>query len=156
MIRPITPDDTNAVMILADATGLFQPNEPEVLGEVLADYLSGDPNRDPFWLADDDGGLVGTAYCLPDPMAYGIWNLLFIAVRPDLQGRGHDSALLLYVEQALRERGARRLLIETSGLGTFERTRAFYRKHGYDEEARIRDYYRSGDDKVIFRKALTA
>ena len=88
-------------------------------------------------------------------MAYGIWNLLFIAVRPDLQGRGRGSALLRHIEQALRERGARLLLIETSGLGTFERTRAFYRKHGYDEEARIRDYYRPGDDKVVFRKALT-
>lgn len=156
MIRPITRDDTNAVMTLADATGLFQPNELEVLGEVLADYLGGDPDRDHFWLADDEGGLVGTAYCVPEPMAYGIWNLLFIAVRPDLQGQGHGSALLLYVEQALRERGVRLLLVETSGLGTFEQTRAFYRKHGYDEEARIRDYYRAGDDKVIFRKALTA
>ena len=46
------------------------------------------------------------------------------------------------------------LLIETSGLATFERTRAFYHALGYDEEARIREFYKAGDDKVVFRKAL--
>lgn len=43
-----------------------------------------------------------------------------------------------------------------SGLDSFELTRSFYRKNGYDEEARIRDFYRAGDDKIVFRKALDA
>ena len=51
-------------------------------------------------------------------------------------------------------RGERVLLIETSGLGSFERTRDFYRTQGYDDEARIREFYGAGDDKIIFRKAL--
>ncbi|MGD1933410.1 MAG: hypothetical protein ACFB0Z_02700 [Candidatus Phaeomarinobacter sp.] len=59
-----------------------------------------------------------------------------------------------HVEDVLRARGERVLLIETSGLGSFERTRAFYRKQGYDEEARIREFFGAGDDKIIFRKAL--
>ncbi len=53
-------------------------------------------------------------------------------------------------------RGGRMLLVETSGLPDFERTRAFYRKCGYEEEARIRDFYAAGDDKVVFRKVLNA
>ena len=64
--------------------------------------------------------------------------------------------MLRYVEQTLTARGERLLLVETSGLANFERTRAFYRKCGYDEEARIRDFYKAGDDKVVYRKALTA
>lgn len=156
MIRPITPQDTNAVMTLADASGLFTPHELEALSEVLADYLSGDPHRNHVWVAADDNGLVGTAYYVPESLADGVWNLLFIAVRPDLQGRGRGAALLRHVEQALTEGGVRLLLVETSGLGSFEHTRAFYRKNGYDEEARVRDFYRVGDDKVIFRKALAA
>jgi ribosomal protein S18 acetylase RimI-like enzyme len=63
-------------------------------------------------------------------------------------------ALLRHVEQALAARGERLLLVETSGSPGFERTRAFYRKRGYEEEARIRDFYRAGEDKVVFRKAL--
>lgn len=27
-------------------------------------------------------------------------------------------------------------------------------QNGYDEEARIRDFYGAGDDKIIFRKSL--
>jgi ribosomal protein S18 acetylase RimI-like enzyme len=56
----------------------------------------------------------------------------------------------------LTVRGARVLLVETSGLPSFERTRAFYRKCGYDEEARIRDFYKAGDDKIVYRKMLDA
>lgn len=156
MIRPITQDDTNAVMTLAEASGLFRPHELEELNGGLIDYFDGDQSRSHFWLADDDDGLVSVAYCAPEVMTEGTWNLLFIAVRPDLQGQGRGTTMLHHVEQALTERGERVLLVETSGTTALERTRAFYLKNGYDEEARIREYYRAGDDKVIYRKALTA
>jgi ribosomal protein S18 acetylase RimI-like enzyme len=60
------------------------------------------------------------------------------------------------VERRLAGRGARMLLVETSGLDGFARTRAFYRRLGYGEEARIRDFYRAGEDKIVFRKVITA
>ena len=62
--------------------------------------------------------------------------------------------MLNHVEKTLTEKGERLLLVETSGLPNFEMTRKFYRKQGYEEEAKIRDYYKAGDDKIIFRKAL--
>jgi ribosomal protein S18 acetylase RimI-like enzyme len=61
-----------------------------------------------------------------------------------------------HMENALRANGQRLLLVETSGLPIYERTRAFYAKCGYEEEARIRDFYTAGDDKIVFRKALNA
>ena len=87
-------------------------------------------------------------------MTEGTWNVLAIAVHPDAQGRGHGSALMRHIEASLAERGERVLLVETSGVPAFDRTRAFYRGLDYDEEARIRDYWAAGDDKVVFRKAL--
>lgn len=157
MIRPTTPNDTAALIALADATGLFEPNQLEEVGEMLADYFGGSSGSDHFWITDDDeDGPVGVAYCAPEPMTDGTWNLYLIAVRPDRQGQGRGATLLRYVEQTLTARGERVLLVETSGLASFERTRAFYRKCGYDEEARIRDFYRAGDDKIVYRKALAA
>ena len=50
--------------------------------------------------------------------------------------------------------GARLIVVDTSGIEDFAGTRAFYARSGYDEEARIRDFWATGDDKVIFRKAL--
>jgi hypothetical protein len=43
------------------------------------------------------------------------------------------------------------LLIETSAHPAFERARAFELTCGYNREARVRDYYQSEDDMVLFR-----
>jgi ribosomal protein S18 acetylase RimI-like enzyme len=151
MIRPATPEETAALMALCKATGLFQPQELDALGEM---YFQGALGEDHCWLVDDYNGLVGVAYYAPETFANGVWNLYLIGIAPDRQGEGRGTTLLRHVEDILIERGERILLIETSGLGSFERTRAFYRKNGYDEEARIRDFYSTGDDKVVFRKAF--
>ncbi|HAG84099.1 MAG TPA: GNAT family N-acetyltransferase, partial [Cyanobacteria bacterium UBA12227] len=77
----------------ADAIG-FEPNELEVLREMLSDDLGGNSDSDRFWLTDDDGEPVGVAYCAPERMTNGTWNLLLIAVQPDRQGQGRGTALL--------------------------------------------------------------
>lgn len=149
-IRPVAPDDVPALEAVIAATGLFPP---EMLDGMIAGYLRGDAGEE-FWLTVDDGGAVAVAHGAPERMTQGTWNLLLIAVHPERQGEGLGAKLLRHVERALATRGERLLLVETSGLPSFERTRAFYRKCGYDEEARIRGFYRAGDDKVVFRKAL--
>ena len=90
------------------------------------------------------------------PAADRTWYLLLIAVRPACQGQGRGAALLGHVESALRASGQRLLLVETSGLPSYARTRAFYVKCGYAEEACVRDFYKAGEDMVVFRKALNA
>lgn len=156
MIRPATPDDAGAILDLAVTTGLAPPDDTQGLAGALADYFNGQLGPDHYWVIDDEDGPVGVAYFAPERFTEGTWNLYMIAVRPDRQGQGRGAAMVRHVEQALAARGARVLLVETSGLPSFERTRAFYRTCGYDEEARIREFYKPGDDKVIFRKALSA
>lgn len=154
MIRLVTSTDHNALMALADAIGLFSPPELEELGKILMAYCQGTLGDDHIWITYDDGGSVGVAYYAPEEYAEGTWNLYFIGVHPTRQGQGIGQKLLHYVEKWLAERGERLLLVETSGLPHFERTRSFYRQNGYEEEARIREFYRAGEDKIIFRKAL--
>lgn len=153
MIRPTTPDDTDALIALAGASGLFQPHELDQVAQMLAEYHAGGDGGH-HWLTDDDHGPVGVAYFAPERMTEGTWNLYLIAVHPDRQRQGRGTALLRHVEQTLARQGQRILLVETSGVAGFEHVRAFYRSAGYDEEARIRDFYKAGDDKVVFRKAL--
>lgn len=162
MIRPTKSDDTIALLALAKATGLFEPEQLKELNEMLTAYFNGnsgsnslqDDKADCFWLTDDDDGPVGVAYCEPERMTYQTWNLQLIAIRPDRQGQGRGAKLLRHVEQTLTAQGGRILLVETSS--SLEGTQAFYRKCGYEEEARIRDFYAAGYDKVVFRKALNA
>lgn len=157
MIRPITPDDTAAVIRLADDVGLFSPDELEELHEILVDSLAKTGDNQPLWITDDENGLglAGVAYCESERMTEGTWNLLLIAVHPSHQRQGCGEKLLHYVVQTLTARGARILLVETSGTPDFEYVREFYRKHGFEEEARIREFYAAGADKIIFRKVLT-
>ncbi len=156
-VRPALPTDQTSMITAIAASGLFLPGELDGIEEMLTSYFAGDPVADQYWITAADGKKsVGAAYYAPERMTDGTWNTYLIAVHADYQGQGHGTALMRYIERALASRGERVLLVETSGVPGFERTRAFYRKIGYDEEARIRDFYKAGDDKVIFRKALVA
>jgi GNAT superfamily N-acetyltransferase len=153
VIRPTVAADLPALKQVIDSNELFPS---EMLDDMIAAYLA-NPASGEFWLTDDDdkdGGPVGVAYCAPERMTEGTWNLLLIAQHPTRQGQGRGTAMLKHVEHALASRGERVLLVETSGLPTFERTRTFYLKNGYDQEARIREFYNVGEDKIVFRKAL--
>lgn len=149
-IRDVERRDVPALKVIVDRSGLFPS---ELLDDMLAAYLNEDQN-DQYWLTVDDGDPVAVAYCAPEPMTQGTWNLYLIAVHPDRRSQGHGAALLRHLEDALGTRGQHLLLVETSGLPDFERARVFYSRNGYEREARIRDFYELGDDKIIFRKAL--
>jgi ribosomal protein S18 acetylase RimI-like enzyme len=155
MIRPITPEDTEALLALADSTELFAPGQLGELRQLLTDSFSQTGDTCPFWLTDEDDGLVGLAYCEPERLTSGTWNLQLIGIHPKYQRQGRGANLLLFVEQTLAARGTRLLLVETAGTPDFEPVRAFYRKNGYDEEACIREFYAEGVDKIVFRKALS-
>ncbi len=149
-IRAVRRDDAAALKAVIDATFLFPG---EMLDAMLAPYFDGVATED-VWLTCDDGAPVAVAYHAPERMTSGTRNLLLIAVHPERQGRGLGAALMAHVEAQLVAAGARVLLVETSGLPAFARTRAFYAGLGYEEEARIRDFYAAGEDKVVFRRAF--
>ena len=154
MIRMTTPEDTESLMAIACASGLFEPHQTDELSGMLAKYFGTQSPSHDLWVTDDDGGPVGVAYTAPERMTEGTWNLYLIAVHPDRQRQGRGKMLLEYVEHMLAERGQRMLLVETSGTDDFDYVRAFYRNSGYEEEARIRDFYADGIDKIVFRKII--
>ncbi len=158
MIRSITLDDAPAVAALAVAAELFPPEEAGFVEGVLEGFFAPAGSADGrTWLVDEvDGELVGTAYYEPVTATDRTWELLMIGVRRDRHRQGRGTALLRHVEEDLRARGQRLLLVETSALPAFDRARAFYLASGYDEEARVRDYFGAGDDMVLFRRALAA
>lgn len=149
-IRCVHRDDIPALRSVIDAIGLFPG---EMLDAMVAPFLDGADTGE-AWLTYDDGAPVAVAYHAPERMTSGTRNLLLIAVHPDRQGLGVGAALMAHVEAGLAASHERILLVETSGLPAFDATRRFYAKLGYEEEARIRDFYQAGEDKVIFRKAL--
>lgn len=155
MIRPVTPADTDTLILLTSETGFFKPLELETLREVLDDYHHEDHDHGHQAIAWEEGGrLLGYAYYAPAPMTDRTWYLYWIAVARDAQGRGLGGTLLANVERGIREQNGRLLLIETSTTPHYEPTRRFYLKLGYEVAARIADYYADGDGMAVFGKRL--
>ena len=149
-IRALTSVDLPAVQDIISACGLFR-------SALDNDNVGGIGNRKnrTKWLACDIDGPVAVACYAPESMANGTWNLHLIAVHPDHQGSGLGASLVEHVEQKLLSSGERILVAEVSGFDQFRRSRNFFRKNGYHEEARLREYYQVGEDKIIFRKTLS-
>ena len=59
MIRLTTPDDIAEVIALADATGLFEPEQTESLAQMMHQHFSGKTETKDLWLTYDNGKPVG-------------------------------------------------------------------------------------------------
>ncbi len=152
MIRETIQTDSEALLAIVKESGQFDENGLSHVEETLSNYLTGE--SDDLWFTSDDGEPVGVAYCAPEPVTDGTWNLLMLWTRSDRNGQGHGSALVSHVEQVLTERDARLLIVETSGLPDFKSARAFYSKCGFTQEARIKNFFAAGDDKIVYTKSL--
>ncbi len=149
-IRPVTKHDIAALKPIIDATELFPS---EMLDDMIAGYLDG-TKPDLWFTCEQNEELISYGYCEPERMTEGTWNLLAIGVTPDQQGHGVGAAMIGYLEKVLKALKARVLLVETAGIPEFALTRDFYAKTGFTQEARIREFYEPGVDKIVFWKAL--
>jgi ribosomal protein S18 acetylase RimI-like enzyme len=105
-------------------------------------------------VADQDGQPVGYICFGPTPMTQGTFDLYWIATDPGVRGQGVGSSLIAAMENELRARNGRLVRVETSATDDYGPTRGFYQRANYREEARVRDFYRPGDDLVILGKRL--
>ena len=161
MIRPVQQSDLDIIKSdLIDANELFPS---EMLNDMIAPFFlkqqKDDKGDESSWFTEicaTENRPVSIVYCTPENLTEGTYNALLLAVAKDRQGEELGTRLMQNLEKYLKEeKNARLLLVETSGTDEYAKTRAFYeRRLGYEQEARIRDYYTEGDDKIVFRKKL--
>ncbi|HOC88831.1 MAG TPA: GNAT family N-acetyltransferase [bacterium] len=154
MIRAMQLQDKNGVMRLLHETAMFTAAEIAVAEELIDLYLNQPGQKDYVVdvLEDDSGRVVGYATWGPTPLTDGTYDLYWIAISPDAQGKGYGKKLLRRVENKIEEEKGRVLIIETSSQPRYESTRQFYLKQQYQEVVRITDFYQANDDRVIYAK----
>lgn len=88
------------------------------------------------------------------PLTESSYDLYWIVVDPDHQRRGVGSRLIERVEHEIRQRRGTQLYVETSSQPSHGAARIFYERRGYRRAAVFPDFYRQGDDKIVYAKSL--
>lgn len=156
-IGSLQPHHRSHLEEIVRATGVFSPEEVDIALElfdegVTSPTISGDYEF--IGAFDGQNQLIGYACFGPTPATDRTFDLYWIAVHPLSQRSGAGALLMSEVERLLETRRARLLVVETSSRDDYAPTRSFYNKHGYEEAARLRDFYAPGDDRVVLTKRV--
>jgi ribosomal protein S18 acetylase RimI-like enzyme len=146
-------------MVSAGAT--FRPEEVSCAIELLDAALArAEGNTYEVLVADEgvgdgpDARPVGYVCFGRTPMTESTYDLYWLVVSPAERGRGLGRALVAGFEEHLRKQGGRTVRVETSSLEGQGGASRFYDSTGYRRAGVIPDFYRAGDDLLIFAKAL--
>lgn len=147
--------DKPALMKILRNTPEFKPFEVTVAEELIDYYLSdGAKSGYNILIAEDDGALAGYVCYGETPCTEGTWDIYWIAVDRARRGKGIGKLLSNAAEAHIKKAKGRLAFIETSSTPLYANTRAFYTARGYEQVARIADFYSPGDDKLILQKRM--
>ncbi len=155
MIRKLINDDKEQIRRILTDTKHFNDEEIKVAIELIDIYLN-DANQQDYiiYVYENDGITAGYICYGKRPLTDWTYDLYWIAVDPDIHGKGIGSRLVRHMEEDLKSAGGKIILIDTSGKAEYENERKFYTKNGYSVQTIIKDFYRSGDDLFIYCKYL--
>ncbi len=147
-----TPRDRDAIGGITRRAGVFTQEEEESVFELFDAHLNSSDSGYEWFSARAGERLVGFACFGPTPLAQGAYDLYWICTDRDFQGRGVGRALFDALDAEIRKRRGRLLMIWTSGGKDYLPASNFYERMGCELSARIRDYYKPGEDMIVFVK----
>lgn len=157
MIRTLINTDRDKIKNILVDTKNFNADEIKIAMELIDLYINELNQKDYeiFTDADESGTINGYVCIGPRPLTKGTYDLYWIAVNPNVQSKGIGSGLIAYIENYLKQKQVRLILIETSGKLSYEKERKFYEKNLYDKFVEIKDFYDAGDSLVIYGKYIS-
>jgi len=157
LIRKLIESDREKIVDILSDTNNFNEEEIKIALELVDIYIKEKDQKDYEIFVDayDQGNEIRGYVCIgPRPLTEGTYDLYWIAVNPKVQSKGVGSILISFIEDHLKEKKGRLILIETSGKDSYEKERKFYEKNLYKELVNIKDFYKAGDSLVIYGKYL--
>lgn len=156
MIRFMKKEDKKKVMDIIHSTGMFTDAEIVVAEELIDRFLDVPEQKDYQVVVIEDGrhNVVGYLCYGPTDLTEGVYDIYWTAVSPECQGEGFGRAMFDWLENKIGAENGRMIIIETSSQPKYQPTRQFYLNSDCREVARIPDFYKPGDDRVIYIKRL--
>lgn len=151
----VRPSDAAAVRDIVASTGMFYDYEIDVAVELVDERLKRGPASGYFFLfAEEAGRVVGYSCYGPIACTAHSYDLFWIAVHKDFQGKGLGRVLLSESEKCIAAAGGRRIYVETSSRDQYLPTRTFYEHAQYTLDATLAEFYGPGDGKVVYVKVV--
>ncbi len=156
LIRPYDSRDVDRIHDILVRSITFTDEEIAVALDVIEEAQRY-PERDDYTIfcaQDDSGQVVGYICFGPIPMTDRRYDLYWICVDRELKKSGVGTSLVLEMESYLRKKDARHIYIDTSSTAPYDDARLFYERRGYRLVSVLPDFYKEGDDKIIYVKRL--
>jgi ribosomal protein S18 acetylase RimI-like enzyme len=159
IIRPMVAADRGGVFRILENAGNFTPQEVAIALELIDEWLElGEHSGYLTYVLEAHGEeaaeVLGYVCFGPTPLTESTYDLYWIAVDKSKHRGGVGKRLMKFTEEETLRRGGKLLLIETSSQETYGGTIQFYERTGYELVGKIKEYYKPGDDKLIFVKRL--
>lgn len=156
MIRKLNYEDRNKIEKILTDTNNFNGDEINTAMELIDVYINVRDQKDyEIFVDEGENGIINGYVCIGQrPLTKSTYDLYWIAVNPSVQSRGIGSGLIKYIEEFIKDKNGRLILIETSGKQSYEKERKFYEKNLYNKITEIKDFYDEGDSLVIYGKYI--
>ncbi len=153
--EPVSTDIGDIVEIVK-STGFFNDEELDVAAELVEERLTrGTASGYYFLFMELDKKVTGYSCYGPIPGTLTSFDLYWIAVHNELRGMGLGKVIMERTEKEIARMGGNQIYVETSSRDLYIPTRKFYERCGYIAEARLKDFYAPGDDKIIYVKSIS-
>ncbi len=156
-IRKVLKRDRAPLLSIVSKCDNLTCEERDCAIELLDIYLEDEGQEDYLFYGatGSDDALLGFICYGDASLADGVFDIYWIVVDSEARRGGVGGELVSHVEEILKGIGARKLYAETSGLESYKEAREFYEARGFTCEAQLKDFFKVGDDKLIYVKDLS-
>ena len=150
-------EDDQRILTLVKNAQVFNAEEQTIAMELVQETLANPNCGYQFLFARDAAQQIVAYTCFGVvPLTDNRYDLYWIVVDPSQQGTGLSQEILQRTEKQIRQSGGEIVYAETSGTANYSPAHRFYLRQGFTLAATLQDFYRQGDDKLIFQKGLSA
>lgn len=156
VLRKLLRDDRDSIAGIVQKIPQFTPEEKDCALELADLYITyGESSGYDFLLSvDSDNALAGYICFGRIPLTDACYDIYWMAVDPARQNIGIGTQLLNAAEEKMAGLNARKVFIETSSQEKYLSAQNFYKKNGFKTVSCIKDFYKIGDDKLVYLKEI--
>lgn len=152
--QQIQPSHIDAIDRIIQSSGFFSPAEIDLALELAKEKLADDASSYQFLFGEDKDLVWGYTCFGLIPATAGSYDLYWIAVDEHFRYRGLGRELMIKTEEIISALGGKHIYAETSSRNQYRPTQNFYERCGYFREAILKDFYATGDSKIIYSKEI--